>query len=481
MTNKEDIFSQLSLYIDGEWLGRLGRDVVPVVDPATGEVLGDLPLATGADLQAALAAARSGFVVWRKKSPAERSDILRSVARRLMERREELSRILTQEQGKPLAESAVEVERSARIMEWYAEEGRRAYGRVIPADRPGVRQYSVPEPIGPIAAFSPWNVPLVTPVRKIAGALAAGCSVILKPSEETPGVALMLGKLFEEAGLPKGVLNIVFGDPAFVSRTLIASQVVRGITFTGSTAVGKSLAAMAMQNMQRVVMELGGHAPVLVFDDVDAERLGVAAANAKYRNAGQICTSPTRFFVHERIYERFAEAFISRASSLRVGDGRDPETEMGPLANERRVAAMEALVEDATSRGMRIATGGKRGPNRGSFFEPTVLLDMTDDCMAANVEPFGPLAGIASFASFDEVIARANRLPYGLASYVMTNRTATALAATEALEAGNIIVNHWTVSSAETPFGGVKESGIGSEGGTEGLRAFQNVKFVSLT
>lgn len=479
--NKEDIFSKLALYVDGEWLGRTGRDVLPVVNPATGEVLGELPLATEADLKAALSAAQSGFAAWRKKSPSERSGILRSVARRLRECREELSLVLTLEQGKPLAESAVEVERSAQMMEWYADEGRRAYGVVIPADRTGVRQYSVPEPIGPIGAFSPWNVPLVTPVRKIAGALAAGCSVILKPSEETPGVALMLGKLFEEAGLPKGVLNIVFGDPAFVSGAVIASEIIRGITFTGSTAVGKSLAAMAMRNMQRVVMELGGHAPVLVFDDVDAERVGVAAANAKYRNAGQICTSPTRFFVHERIYDRFAEAFVARARSLRVGDGRDPATEMGPLANDRRVAAMEALVEDAEARGIRIATGGKRCTNQGSFFEPTVLLDMTDDCLASNIEPFGPLAGIAPFTGFDEVIARANRLPYGLASYVMTNRTSTALAASEALEAGNVILNHWTVSSAETPFGGVKESGVGSEGGTDGLKAFQNIKFVSLT
>lgn len=472
-------YPNLQLLIAGRWVGAEGRKTEPVLNPSTEAVLAELPHATPADIDEALAAAAKGFQVWRRKPAQERAKILKRTADLMRERREYLAHLITLELGKPIAEARLEVEQAAGMFEWNAEEGKRAYGRVIPARAENIQQMMVKEPVGPIAAFSPWNAPTITPSRKISGALAAGCSVIIKPSEETPATALAIGGMLLEAGLPEGVLSIVFGDPVAISRQLIESPIIRGITFTGSTNVGKLLASMAVQGMKRMTLELGGHAPVVVFDDVNVDAVARAAASAKYRNGGQVCTSPTRFYVHESIHDRFVETFAGHANAILVGDGFDAATVMGPLANARRVEAMEAFVADARTRNIRIAAGGERTGNRGFFYRPTLLENVGNDSMAANVEPFGPLAMTTPFRTFDDVVALANRLPFGLAAYAMTNDLSRARAISAAIESGNVVVNHWQVSLPETPFGGYKDSGVGSEGGIEGLTAFQNTKFVS--
>lgn len=472
-------YPELELLLAGRWVGAQGRKTVPVRNPSTGAVLGALPCASDADIDEALAAAAKGFAVWSRMSPTDRSRILRRTSDLMRERREYLATLITLELGKPIAEAHAEIEQAAGMFEWNAEEGRRAYGRMIPSRADNILQIAVREPIGPIAAFSPWNAPAITPSRKISGALAAGCSVVIKPAEETPATALAIGKLLVEAGLPEGVLNIVFGDPVAISKRLLESPVIRGMTFTGSTNVGKLLAGLAVQGMKRMTLELGGHAPVIVFDDVDVDAVARAAAAAKYRNAGQVCTSPTRFFVHESIHGRFVEKFAEVANAITVGDGFDPKTGMGPLAHARRLDAMEAFVADARSRGINVAAGGGRCGNQGYFYRPTLLAGADSDSMAANVEPFGPLALTMPFGSFDEAVALANRLPFGLAAYAMTNDLKRARAIAGAIESGNVILNHWQVSLPETPFGGYKDSGIGLEGGIEGLQAFQNTKYVS--
>lgn len=472
-------YRALELLIAGRWVSGGGRKTEPVLNPSTEAVLAELPHATSADIDEAIVAAAKGFQVWRHKSPHERAGILRRTAELMRERREYLANLITMELGKPIGDARLEVEQAAGMFEWNAEEGKRAYGRVIPARSDKIQQVAVKEPVGPIAAFSPWNAPTITPSRKISGALAAGCSVIIKPSEETPATALAIGHMMLEAGLPEGVLSIVFGDPVAISRQLIESPVIRGITFTGSTNVGKQLAGLAVQGMKRMTLELGGHAPVVVFDDVNVDAVAKSAATAKYRNGGQVCTSPTRFYVHESIHDRFVEKFAEHAEAITVGDGFDTATVMGPLANARRVEAMEKLVGDAQARGIRIAAGGQRVGNRGFFYRPTLLENVNNDSMAANIEPFGPLAMTTPFGSFDEVVTLANRLPFGLAAYAMTNDLSRARAISGAIESGNVVLNHWQVSLPETPFGGYKDSGVGSEGGIEGLYAFQNTKFVS--
>jgi succinate-semialdehyde dehydrogenase/glutarate-semialdehyde dehydrogenase len=472
-------YPALELLIAGRWVGAAGHKTVPVHNPATGAVLAELPCATAADLDEALAAAGKGLSVWRRMSANDRARILRRTADLMRERREYLATLVTLELGKPIAEARLEIEQAAGMFEWNAEEGRRAYGRVIPSRAENIHQIAVKEPVGPIAAFSPWNAPTITPSRKISGALSAGCSVIIKPAEETPATALSIGKILMEAGLPEGVLSIVFGDPVLISKTLIDSPVIRGITFTGSTAVGKQLAGLAVQGMKRMTLELGGHAPVVVFDDINVDAVATAAATAKYRNSGQVCTSPTRFYVQESIHDRFVEKFAEIAKAIVVGDGFDPATTMGPLAHARRVEAMETFVADARARGIKIAAGGGRCGNQGFFFQPTLLVNIDNESMAANVEPFGPLASTTPFSSFDDVVALANRLPFGLAAYAMTNDLKRANAIAKAIESGNVVLNHWQVSLPETPFGGHKDSGVGHEGGIEGLQAFQNTKFIS--
>jgi succinate-semialdehyde dehydrogenase/glutarate-semialdehyde dehydrogenase len=383
------------------------------------------------------------------------------------------------EQGKPLAEAKGEVAAAAEIFEWYAEEARRLYGRVIPA-RGNTQQLVMLQAVGPVAAFTPWNFPALTPARKMAGALAAGCSCIIKPAEETPGTAIELARACVDAGLPAGVLNMVFGVPVQISEFLIRAPQIRKISFTGSIAVGKHLAALAATHgLKRCTMELGGHAPVLVFDDAAVEKAARACATAKFRNAGQVCIAPSRFYVQQGVYQRFLDAFMQITEGLQLGQGLDAATTMGPLANERRVTAMAAFVEDAVDRGGQILTGGKRADRPGFFWQPTILTGLPDTARALTDETFGPLAPIASFETLDEVLQRANGLPYGLSAYAFTSSTATAMAVSARLDAGMVGINSFAVSLAEAPFGGIKESGYGSEGGTEGLGAYLNTKFVA--
>lgn len=472
------MYADLALYIDGEWIAGGGRDSEKVINPATEKPLATLTHAGAADLDRALAAAQRGFKQWRATAPYERARIMRKAADLIRERLEPIARILTLEQGKSVAEARIEVAVSADIIEWYAEEGRRSYGRIIPGRVQGVRQMTVQEPVGPCAAFTPWNFPGVTPARKIGGALGSGCSLIIKASEETPGTCVEMVRAFHDAGLPKGVLNLVFGVPARISEHLISSPAIRKVSFTGSVPVGKHLTKLAAEGMKRVTMELGGHSPVIVFDDADPEKSAEIAAAGKFRNAGQVCISPTRFYVQENSYDRFVKRFVDYAKNLKLGDGLADGTTMGPLANPRRLDAMEGFVADARKRGAEIRTGGARHGNQGFFFAPTVITDMPEDCRVMTEEPFGPLAPIARFKTFDEVVARANALPFGLAAYTFTGSTRTANLISDALEAGMVGVNSLGISTPETPFGGMKESGYGHEGGIEGLEAYTQKKLV---
>ena len=473
------MYTQLGLYIDGKWNYGNGGGGEDVINPATEKTLAHLPHATASDLDAALAAAQQGFKLWKGKSAYDRAKVLRKAADLVRERADNIARVMTQEQGKVLAEAKIEVMTTADIIEWFAEEGRRAYGRIIPSRNPTVRQMVVTEPVGVVAAFTPWNFPTLTPARKIAAALAAGCSIIIKASEETPGACVEMVKCFEDAGFPPGVLNLVFGVPAKVSEHLIASPIVRKISFTGSVPVGKHLAGLAAKGMKRATMELGGHSPVVVFGDADPEKAADTIAAFKYRNAGQVCISPTRFYVQEAIYDRFLKRFTDYAKAIKLGDGLEKGTTMGPLANPRRLDAMERFVTDAKERGGKIQTGGKRRGNQGFFFEPTVITDIPDDSKIMTEEPFGPLAPIVTFKTFDEVVERANSLEFGLAAYTFTSSPKTATAIGDALQSGMVGVNSVAISTPETPFGGVKESGYGHEGGIEGLDVYMNKKFIA--
>jgi succinate-semialdehyde dehydrogenase/glutarate-semialdehyde dehydrogenase len=470
-----DKYPDLQMYIAGQWKSADGQSVL---NPADESVLGIVPHATRADLDAALAGAQEGFAIWRSTAPSKRADIILRAARLARERVEEMAVAMTLEQGKPIAQSRLEILRGCDIIEWDATEGRRVYGRVIPSE-PGMRHTVLRQPIGVVAAFSPWNFPMSSPARKIAGALSAGCAIILKASEETPAGAVQLVRAFHDAGIPPGVLNLVFGAPSEISDYLIPQPAVRLVTFTGSIPVGKKLAALAGQCMKPAIMELGGHAPVIVCDDADPVASAATSVIGKSRNAGQVCTSPTRFYVHEAIYGTFAETFAEKARQIKVGNGLDPENQMGALANHRRIETMEEMVADARAKGARVLAGGSRIGNRGYFYPLTVLADVPDDARAMREEPFGPVALINPVRSLDEAIEKANALPYGLAAYAFTRSARNADRLAESVEAGNLSINHFVASIAETPFGGVKESGYGREGGTEGLECYTVAKNVS--
>jgi succinate-semialdehyde dehydrogenase / glutarate-semialdehyde dehydrogenase len=468
-----------TLFIDGKWRASSDGGTIPVRNPATQEVIADLPVATKADLDEALAAADAGFKTWRAVSAYDRANILHKAAQIMRERAPRIGAISTTEQGKLIGESTAEAFACADIFDWYAEEARRAYGRIVPSKHPGVRHMVFKEPIGPVAAFSPWNFPTTIPSRKLAAALAAGCSVIIKPAEETPNSCLELARALDDAGLPKGVLNVVFGIPADISEYLIASPVIRKITFTGSTAVGKHLGELAARVMKPTTMELGGHAPVIVFEDAELDKAVKMLVAGKYRNAGQICIAPTRFFVHDRIHDAFVAKFAEEAAQLKLGNGLDRETTMGPLANPRRLIAMNDMTEDAVASGARLVVGGSAGEGAGNFWQPTLLADVPDTARIMNEEPFGPVAVTQRFDRFEDVVAQANRLPYGLAAYAWTQSSRTAADIGDAIEAGMIGINFVGLTGPETPFGGVKESGHGSEGGSEGLDAYLLHKYVA--
>src|SRR5215813_2639941 len=473
------MYADVQLFIDGAWKTAASGKTISVLNPATAEPIGTVAHADKADLDAALAAAQKGFEAWRKVSAYDRYKIMRKAADTLRGKADTVARLMTLEQGKPVGEAKLETLAGADIIDWFAEEGRRTYGRTIPARTEGVYQLEIKEPVGPVAAFTPWNFPINQAVRKISAAVSTGCSVIIKGPEETPASCAALVQAYLDAGLPAGVINLVFGVPAHISEYLIPHPTIRKMSFTGSTAVGKHLASLAGKHMKRVTMELGGHAPAIVFDDADVDVAVKILASNKFRNAGQVCVSPTRFLVQEKVYEPFVEKFVKAAKGLKVGDGLDKETRMGPLANARRIEAMERFITDAKQKGAKVETGGSRIGNKGYFFEPTVLTDVPQDAKIMNEEPFGPVAPIAPFKDFESVVSEANRLPYGLAAYAYTRSAKTAAAIGAAVETGMISINHHGLALPEVPFGGVKDSGYGSEGGSEAIEAYLNPKFIS--
>jgi len=476
LTTSSHAYPELAMFIGGEW--RTTPQTLPVLNPSSEAEIGRVPVATTADLDDALAAASDGFEVWRRTSPRDRADLIRAAAALMRERQDEIALDITAEHGKPFRQAQLEVERGCEFFEWDAGEAVRTYGRVIPSG-PGIKHVVHHQPIGPVAAFSPWNFPMSQPSRKIAGALASGCSIILKAAEETPAGAMHIARAFHDVGLPPGVFNLVFGVPADISSHLIPSSTIKLVAFTGSTNVGRHLTGMASDHMTPVLMELGGHAPVVVCEDTDVEAAAVSSAIRKYRNAGQVCTSPTRFFVHESIFDRFLDSFVRRAEATVVGDGMTPGVEMGPLANDRRVPALTELVDDARAAGADVVTGGGRIGDNGYFFAPTVLANVPDHARVMQEEPFGPLAIINPVDSIDTAIAQANSVPYGLASYGFTNRADYIDRLVDGIEAGNLSINTLEASLPETPFGGVKSSGYGREGGAEGLHHYTVVKNVS--
>ncbi|MAH83553.1 MAG: NAD-dependent succinate-semialdehyde dehydrogenase [Rhodospirillaceae bacterium TMED8] len=472
---------KIELLINGQWSRGSANKSQPLINPANEEVLSDVPHASLKDLDEALDSSVQGFKIWRHTPAIARQNILEKAARLMEQRIEQIARTLTLEMGKPLGESKVELQFVIDATRWYAEEGKRAYGRLVPARIPGVRQMVTKEPVGPCCAFVAWNFPGTNFIRKVAGALGAGCSILIKPSEETPGTAVALARCFQDAGLPDGVLNVVFGIPDDVSRHVLGSPIPRKMSFTGSIPVGKHLQKLAADTMKRCTMELGGHSPVIVFEDADLDKALDAAAGFKFRNAGQVCISPTRFFVHDKIYKSFIEGFSERAKALKVGDGMEEGVQMGPLIDARRLPIMEDFIADAKNCGAKVEVGAERIGNLGYFFAPTVLSDVPDSAKIMIEEPFGPVAPITHFNDDDEVIERANSLPFGLASYVFTSNGDKAAKVSQALESGLVGVNHPMVATPETPFGGVNESGYGSEGGIEGLDAFLRTKFITET
>ena len=465
--------TDLKLHIDGERLGAAGRTAHRVINPATGETLGELPLATVSDLDRALDTAARGYRLWRGRGAAERSRVLAGASHLLRQRIDSIAAVATTEEGKPLSEARAEVMMAANLFEFYAGEVHRVYGRVL-VRPPGTLSRVMKEPVGPVAAFCPWNFPVANPARKLGAAIGAGCSIIIKPAEETPGSAIEVLNCLLDAGLPTEVASMVFGIPDQVSRHLLASPIIRKVSFTGSVAVGKHLMKLAADGAKRTTMELGGHGPVLVFDDADVERALDLLVAHKFRNAGQVCISPTRFHVQEGIYEQFVKEFTARTAKVAVGNGLDAANHMGPMANSRRPEAIAGFVANALKVGARIATGGEPGggtSENGFFFRPTVLADVPLEARVMNEEPFGPIALMRPFKTFDEAVEQANRLPYGLAAYCFTENGRRALLLGDAIESGMIGINTTMVGGADSPFGGVKDSGHGSEDGPEGLEA----------
>ncbi len=467
------------LLIDGQWRPGASGRVIEVLNPATGTRIGTVAHADTADLDAALAAAERGFATWKAVSAYERARIMRKAAELLRARADAIAPLMTLEQGKPLAQARGELLSACDIIDWFAGEAQRAYGQVIPARAPNVTQMAIKLPVGPVAAFTPWNFPVNQVVRKLSLALAAGCSIIVKAPEETPASPAELLRCFADAGVPAGAIGLVFGVPAEISEYLIPHPVIRKVTFTGSTPVGKHLAALAGRHMKRATMELGGHAPVIVTADADLDRSIATMAGHKFRNAGQVCVSPTRFLVEDSVADRYVDGFAAVAKALKVGPGLDDSSEMGPLANERRIPALEAMIEDAIARGARLVTGGRRIGNEGWFFEPTILADVPVEAAIMNEEPFGPVAVVNRFATLDEAIAEANRLPYGLAAYAWTRSATAAQRLGAEVEAGMLTINHLGLALPEVPFGGIRDSGYGTEGGSEAIEAYLDTRFVT--
>ncbi|MGP9766153.1 NAD-dependent succinate-semialdehyde dehydrogenase [Halomonas sp. AOP13-D3-9] len=473
------MYPDVQLFINGEWCSAIAGKTIPVINPATEETIGHIAHAEKDDLDLAISAAEHGFNTWKATSPFERSKVMRRAAELLRERADRIAMIMTTEQGKPLAQARLETLGAADTIDWFAEEARRTYGQVIPSRQANVQQLAVKIPVGPVAAFTPWNFPINQVVRKLSAALAAGCSIIVKAPEDTPAAPAELIRAYADAGVPAGVVNLVFGVPSEISEYLIAHPSIRKISFTGSTAVGKHLAALAGQHMKKATMELGGHAPVIVFEDADLDVAAQQLAVAKFRNAGQVCIAPTRFLIQESIYERFIDKFVAAASEINVGNGLNENTTMGPMAHQRGLESLERFVNDAIEKGAKVRLGGKRLEGKGFFFEPTVLSEVPMDANAMSEEPFGPLALLVPFSTYEQAVMEANRLPYGLAAYAYTRSNATAMALGRDIESGMLTINHIGFGLPETPFGGVKDSGYGTEGGSEAINAYLDTRFIS--
>ena len=471
-------YPEPKLYIDGEWMTGSGSHIRQVVNPVNGEVIGNLREASVADLDRALTAAQKGFEIWRATAPIKRAAILHRAAQLLRERNDDITRLACLEEGQPFEEGKTYVLRGAEVIEWDAAEGRRVYGRIIPSE-PGTRVMATREPVGVVAAFTPWNAPVFAPCRKIGSVLAAGCALVMKGAEETPASTAALVQAFVDAGVPPGVINLVYGDPETISSQLIQSPIVRLVTFTGSVSVGKQLARLAGAEMKPCVMELGGHAPVIVCDDANVEDAAEKLAFVKYRNAGQACLCPSRFWLADGVHDRFVALFAEYAQRLKVGPAFDPDTRMGPLANSRRLEAIQSLVDDAVDQGATVHAGGKRIGTKGCFFEPTVLGEVPYSARIHSEEPFGPVAVMNRFTDLDKVVKQANKLPYGLAAYVFTRSMKTADFLATNLQCGTVGINHMTVSTSGVPFGGVKDSGFGREGGIEGVANYTVIKTIS--
>ncbi|MEI6001078.1 NAD-dependent succinate-semialdehyde dehydrogenase [Paraburkholderia bengalensis] len=467
------------LFIDGAWIDATGHGHTEVCDPVTGKFVSKVVHASEKDLRAAVEASRAGFVVWRDRSAFHRCKIIRSAANLLRERAPQIARLMTREQGKPLKEAGGEIALSADLLDWFAEEGRRTYGRMIPARVPGVSQVVSRVPVGPVAAFTPSNFPIAQAVRKIGPALAAGCSIVLKPAEETAATTSVLADVFRDAGLPPGALNLLYGDPTEISEHLISHPVIRFVSFTGAMQTGKAVAAIAGMHMKRCLMELSGHAPAIIFNDAEIDAAAKLLAFAKYYNSGQACVSPIRFLVQSGVYDDFKDQFIAEVKRIHVANGISPGSTMGPLTTEQRLRFVQDLIDDAIERGATVELGGKRIGDIGHFLEPTVLSNVTVDMRIMNEEPFGPVALLSEFETVEQAIKEANRVPHGLASYAFTRSNAIADHLSSELETGMLSINHLGLGLPETPYGGVKASGYGSEGGTEALDNYLVTKFVS--
>ncbi|WP_025731743.1 NAD-dependent succinate-semialdehyde dehydrogenase [Carnimonas nigrificans] len=472
-------YPNVQLYIAGQWCDAAGGKTLDIVNPATEQVIGQLAHAEQPDLDRALEAAEKGFEVWRKTSTLERYKIMRRAAELLRERVEHIAALMSQEQGKPLEQAKAETQGAADTIDWFAEEGRRAYGQVVPSRDFDVQQLTIKQPVGPVAAFTPWNFPINQVVRKLSAAVTTGCSIIVKAPEETPASPAELIRAFADAGVPAGVINLVYGVPADISEYLIPHPTIRKISFTGSTPVGKHLAALAGQHMKKVTMELGGHAPVIICDDADVELAAKQMAAAKFRNCGQVCISPTRFLIQEGVYDKFVELFLKEFEQAKVGTWDEEGVTVGPLANERRAPVLSKLVEDARQRGAKVLAGGNAIEGTGYFFQPTVLAHVPVDADIMTEEPFGPIVIANSFKTLDDAITEANRLPYGLAAYAYTNGFSNAQRLGRDVETGMLTLNHNGLSIPEVPFGGVKDSGYGTEGGSEAIDAYLVTKLVT--
>jgi succinate-semialdehyde dehydrogenase/glutarate-semialdehyde dehydrogenase len=476
------MYENFGQFIDGKWQKSEKNETYEVINPATEEIIGNASKAGRSDVEKALKSAEKGLKVWRNTAPWQRSYIIRKIADKIREKQNVLAKWLTLEVGKPLAEGVGEAGGAADIFEWNAEETKRIYGQTVESRFPDTRVHVYYQPVGVVAALVPWNFPLILASRKISTALAAGCSVICKPDVITPGTVMELVDICRESGVPDGVVNLLSGDPASVSEQLIESDIVKKVSITGSTRVGKLILKKAADKVQRVTMELSGHSPFIVFEDSNIDTVADMAITAKFRNNGQVCISPNRFYIQESKKEEFINKFIEKTKNLKIGNGLDEGVQLGPMTTAKRLSEIEELVETTKKEGAKVLLGGKRpsGFNKGYFYEPTVFDDVKDDFTIMKQEPFGPLVPMLSFKTFDEVIERANNNDLGLCSYIYTNSMEQAHKASELMETGCVAVNTAAVAIAEAPFGGIKQTGYGREGGSMAIKDYLNINYTHL-